>query len=110
MREERMLVTTLVLPIVAGLVAAVFAGKMAGVVVAFVVNFAAGVARLAFESIVQRDAPVPNRGQVFARFETRFQLGWVIAATVPVMITFPGWLGFIAVAAMASVGLVMSRR
>ena len=53
-------------------------------VLAVAVNFAAAVGRLAFESIVQRDAPQANRGRAFAQFETRFQLAWAVAGLIPV--------------------------
>jgi hypothetical protein len=58
------------------------------------VNFAAAIGRLSFESIVQRDGPHANRGQAFAQFETRFQLGWVAAAVLAVLLDLPGQLGF----------------
>ena len=61
------------------------------------VNFAAAVGRLAFESIVQRDAPQANRGRAFAQFETRFQLAWALAGLIPVVIVIPGWVGFLVV-------------
>ena len=60
-------------------------------------NFSAAVGKLAFESIVQRDAPQANRGRAFARFETRFQLAWVVAGVIPVLIVIPGWAGFLVV-------------
>ena len=46
-------------------------------------------AKQAFDSIVQRDAPDANRGRSFARFETRFQLVWVIGALIPIVIPIP---------------------
>ena len=89
-REEVMLVGALALSAVAGLARrASSAASAAGVVLAVVVNFAAAVGRLAFESIVQRDAPQANRGRAFARFETRFQLGWAVAGLIPVLIDDP---------------------
>ena len=100
--EERMVLVALTLPALAGLWAAVVGGAVAGIVVASCANFAAAVGRLSFESLVQRDGPVTNRGQAFAMFETRFQLGWVIAAVVPVLFNLPGRAGF------ALVGLVMA--
>lgn len=100
--EERMLVVSLALPAVAGLWAAVVGGAVAGIAVAASVNLAAAVGRLSFESLVQRDGPVTNRGQAFAMFETRFQLGWVIAAVVPVLFNLPGRAGY------GLVGLVMA--
>ena len=42
--------------------------------------------KLAFDSIVQRDAPDANRGRSFARFETRFQIIWVVGASSPWLI------------------------
>ena len=46
-------------------------------------TLASGVGRMAFDSIVQRDAPDANQGRAFAKFETRFQLSWVVAASHP---------------------------
>lgn len=97
LHEERMLGVALALPAAIGLVAAAVGGPRMGVAVAAVVNFSAAIGRLSFESIVQRDGPAINRGQAFARFETRFQLGWVIAAVIPVLLEIPGGVGFLLV-------------
>jgi hypothetical protein len=96
-REQLMLVGALVLSAAAGVGAAILGGVAAGVMLAVVVNFSAAVGRLAFESIVQRDAPQANRGRAFAKFETRFQLAWAIAGLIPVIIEIPGWVGFLVV-------------
>jgi hypothetical protein len=106
LHEDNMIVVALVLPTLAGVGGAIVGGKLAGIVLAVVVNFGAAVGRLAFESIVQREAPSANHGQAFARFETRFQFGWVIAATVPVVIEIPGALGYLLVGLMTAVALV----
>jgi hypothetical protein len=106
LHEDNMIVVALVLPTVAGVVGAVVGGRAAGIALAVVVNFGAALGRLAFESIVQREAPSANHGQAFARFETRFQFGWVIAATVPVVIEIPGALGYLLVGLMTAVALV----
>lgn len=97
LHEERMLALALALPAVAGIVAAVAGGAAAGISVAAVVGFASATGRLSFESIVQRDGPATNRGQAFARFETRFQLGWVVAAVLPVLLEIPGSVGYLLV-------------
>jgi hypothetical protein len=97
LHEERMITVALALPAAAGLVAAALGGNVAGIAVAFVVNFSAAIGRLSFESIVQRDGPEANRGQAFARFETRFQFGWVIAAVIPVVLEMPGSVGYLLV-------------
>jgi hypothetical protein len=104
-REELMLVGALALSAVAGIGAALTGGVMAGVMLAVAVNFAAAVGRLAFESIVQRDAPQANRGRAFARFETRFQLAWAIAGLIPVIIEIPGWVGFLVVGVVCAVAV-----
>jgi hypothetical protein len=104
--EERMITLALALPAVAGLIGAVLGGPRAGIAVAVVVNFAAAIGRLSFESIVQRDGPATNRGQAFARFETRFQLGWVVAAVLPVLIEMPGSVGFLLVGVVCAAAVV----
>ena len=65
------------------------------------VGVAASAGKLAFDSIVQRDAPDANRGRSFARFETRFQVAWVAGAFIPVVIPLPARLGYLVVAAAA---------
>ena len=61
------------------------------------VNASASIGRMAFESIVQRDAPDANQGRVFALYESRFQLSWVIAGVLPVLFTLPGQVGYLIV-------------
>jgi hypothetical protein len=106
LHEERMIMLALGLPAVAGVVAAVLGTDAAGIAVAVVVGFSAAICRLSFESIVQRDGPAANRGQAFARFETRFQLGWVVAATLPVLLEIPGAAGFLLVGVVSAAALV----
>jgi hypothetical protein len=67
-------------------------------VVAAAVSVGAAAGRLAFDSLVQRDAPDAARGRTFARFETRFQLAWVAGALIPVAVPIPGRLGFLLLA------------
>ncbi len=69
------------------------------------VAVAATCAKLAFDSLVQRDAPDANRGRSFARFEVRFQLVWVVGAVVPVLISIPLHVGFVIVVATAGFAL-----
>ena len=79
LHEERMLTIAASVIAVAGFLAAITGGLGMAIVLAFVVNFSASIGRLAFDSIVQRDAPDANQGRAFAQFETRFQLAWVLA-------------------------------
>lgn len=70
----------------------------ASLIVAATVGVAASVAKMAFDSLVQRDPPEVARSRLFARFEATFQLGWVLAALIPVVAPLPLWGGFLIVA------------
>lgn len=99
--EERILTGALALVAIFGLVAVRVGGRPAAAVLAAAVGVGAGAGKLAFDSIVQRDAPDAVRGRTFARFETRFQLAWVAGAALPVAVRIPsGWgMGLLALAA-----------
>jgi len=72
--------------------------RPAALLLAFAVGLGASVAKTAFDAIVQRDAPDTGRSELFARFETIFQLCWVLAALIPILIPTPLLAGFIVVA------------
>ena len=105
-REESMIVGALGLTTLGAALAAFFGGRMSAALAALLIGFSAALGRLAFDSIVQRDAPEANRGRAFAQFETRFQLAWVAAAFVPVIITLPPRLGFSLLALLGAFGVV----
>ncbi len=107
LREERMLTIALGIIAVAGMFAAVTGGLGMAIVLAFVVNFSGAIGRLAFDSIVQRDAPDANQGRAFAQFETRFQLAWVLAAMPPVAFTLPGAVGFLVVGVIGGAAMAI---
>jgi hypothetical protein len=85
--EERMLMGALLAVALVGLLTARFGTRASVAVLAGTVGIAAAAAKASFDSIVQRDAPDAARGRAFARFETRFQLMWVLGAAAPVFIT-----------------------
>jgi hypothetical protein len=99
--EERILTGALTATVGAALAAALRGGLLGAAVLVIVVGVAASAGKLAFDSLVQRDAPDANRGRSFARFETRFQLVWVVGAFVPVALPLPARLGYVLVAAVA---------
>lgn len=105
-QEESMVLGALGAVGAAGLLAAFQGGRAGAVFLAFMVGFGASLGRLAFDAIVQRDANDANRGRAFAQFETRFQLAWVLAAFVPVLVNLPGWLGFVVVGGFGLFALV----
>jgi MFS family permease len=105
-REERMLVGALVVPTVAGVVLAFAPSPITAALLALALGLGASVARAAFDSIVQRDAPDANQGRAFAQFETRFQLAWVAAGAIPVLVPLPGAVGFLVVAGLCGTAIV----
>jgi Major Facilitator Superfamily len=100
--EERIIVGALVLAMVVGFVAAALGGLAGAGLMAFVVAVSGSAGKLAFDSIVQRDAPDANRGRSFARFEARFQLIWVFGAAIPVIVPIPGRVGYLMIAVVAA--------
>lgn len=105
MSEERILQGALAGTCLAALAAAGFGGLLGAAVVALGLGVGASAGKLAFDSIVQRDAPDANRGRSFARFETRFQLFWVIGGFIPVVVALPDRIGFLVVAGAAGFAL-----
>jgi thiol:disulfide interchange protein len=104
---DTMLLVTVALVAVAGLVAGLVGSITAGLILTALVNAAAAIGRLAFEAIVQQDAPDANRGRAFARFETQNQLAWVAAGVIPVLLSMSGPVGFYVVGVVGAVGCVL---
>jgi hypothetical protein len=103
--EEHIIVGALVITGVVGAITAVVGGLLGAAMLSMTVGATGSAAKQAFDSIVQRDAPDANRGRSFAKFETRFQLVWVIGALIPIVVPIPADIGFaiIAVVAVAAV-------
>ncbi|CAB4322802.1 MAG: MFS transporter [Actinobacteria bacterium] len=104
--EERILIASLILTVIAGALCAFIGGLAGSAVLSMFVGATGSTAKQAFDSIVQRDAPDANRGRSFARFETRFQLVWVIGALIPIVIPLPIVAGFACIAIVAALALV----
>ena len=81
-------------------------GLVGAATISLIIGAASSTAKQAFDAIVQRDAPDANRGRSFARFETRFQLLWVIGALIPILIPIPAEIGFVLIAAVALFAVV----
>jgi hypothetical protein len=76
-------------------------------VLAGAVGVVASATRLGFESLVQREAPEAARGRAFARFETLFQLAWVVGAAVPTIAPVGVRGGLIAASALYAISAVV---
>ncbi len=97
-KEETILIGSLLVPAVVAIFGARGYGRLSVLVVAASVSAGASAGRLAFDSLVQRDAPDAVRGRTFAKFETRFQVAWVAGAFIPVAVPMQGRLGFLVLA------------
>jgi hypothetical protein len=94
MREEVLLASALLVPAVVGIYAAWRDNRSAFVAIALAVAVGAAAGKIAFDSLLQRDGPDHIRGRAFARFETRFQILWVVGALIPVAIPLDSRIGF----------------
>ncbi|MCO5314447.1 MAG: hypothetical protein M9952_16105 [Microthrixaceae bacterium] len=106
--EERIQIGGSLVAVLAGVGAAALSwggdGNLAGyVALAFGTALAAALAKQAFDSTVQRVVAELDRGQVFARYESRFQVGWVFGALIPAVLVVPIGVGAIVAAAIAAV-------
>jgi hypothetical protein len=106
LREEHIVLGALIGVAVTGIVAWRAEGSAMAAVLAFVVAVAASSARLAFDSLVQRDNGDAVQGRAFARFEACFQLVWVVGALLAVLVPFPPWVGGLVVALFTTGGAV----
>ena len=104
--EPGVLVTCLVLMGASAAAAAFRYSLGAALLVAAVVGFGAGASRLAFDSLVQTDAPEQARGRTFVRYETIFQLAWVAGAALASLVPLRSRGGMLTLAAVSLGGLV----
>ncbi len=100
--EERILAFALIGLTGLALLAAVSSGLVGAFIMAAAMALAAQGGKQAFDAIVQRDAPRANLGRTFSRFESRFQLIWVLGALLPVVVPLPARLGYILLASTAA--------
>jgi hypothetical protein len=78
--------------------------------VACITGLGAASARLAFDSLIQRDAPEEVRGRTFARYETLFQICWVAGAGLATAIPFSSASGLRTLGLIAVGGVVLALR
>jgi hypothetical protein len=105
-KEEQLVISALVLIVLAAGTAAYLGGRGAAALISAVVGLAAGAGKLAFDSLVQRDAHQSLHGRSFARFEACFQLLWVTGALVPVLLHISEVPGFVIIAIVTAVAAV----
>jgi Major Facilitator Superfamily len=108
LREPLLLLASLALTAAVAVWAALGFGLLRAGVLAAGVSFGAGGGRLAFDSLLQRDAPDHVRARTFARYETIFQLCWVAGAAVATAVPFGPAAGLGALAWLCLGGLALS--
>lgn len=106
MSEQAMMLFAFLIIGVIGIYAGVVGGITVGIILISVTNGMGSIGRLAFESVVQREAPDANRARTFVRFETLNQLAWVGLGLVAVILTLPGAVGFAVVGVVCMAGSV----
>jgi hypothetical protein len=106
--ERVTLTAALASPAVFALATALRFHRITAVALVFVLGLSASVARRAFDCVVQTEAPHARRGQAYAGLEARLELGWVTGALAAVMVSVPGWLGTVVLAAGLG-GLALGR-
>ena len=96
--EERILLGACALAVLTGVVGLFLSGLGAYTVLALGIATAAALGKQAFDAVVQRDVEETERGRLFARFEARFQMTWVLGALVPAIVHVPVSVGAVAMA------------
>ncbi|MEY2399726.1 MAG: hypothetical protein QOJ00_2900 [Actinomycetota bacterium] len=107
-REQVLLLTALAAMGVAAVFAASHFTLTTAAIVAGTIGLGSSAGRLAFDSLVQRDAPEQIRGRTFARYETIFQLCWVAGAGLATLIPFHARGGMRTLAAICFGGIALS--
>ena len=105
--EERILVSAMVLVVACSAAAFAMDRRLGDCVFTAGVGLGAAAAKLAFDSLVQRDVTEKARGRAFAGFETRFQMAWVLGGLIPVVIGLSDHVGELLVAVLVSAAAVL---
>ncbi len=103
--EELMVVAALSLTAGAAFVAGQWFGFVAAAALAAAAGVAWGVAKLAFDGLLQSTVPASRRGAAFTRSETAFSIAWVAGAIVPTVVPLPASLGL----ALAGLGALAAQ-
>jgi hypothetical protein len=107
-REEAVVVACVSAAGVGALLASQLFGLPLLTVYALISGAAVELARLAFQSLMQRRAPAGALGRVFVRYEVLSQLAWVVGAFIPTLLPISFRLGIVLLAAFYAVLAVIS--
>jgi hypothetical protein len=104
--EERIIMLSLVVAAAFAGLTAFIGGLWAQPLLTAVIALTATTSKPSFDSIAQRHTPPLQQGRAFAKFETRLQLIWVIAAVTAVVIDFSFVAGDIVIAVGCAVSAI----
>lgn len=102
-REEPMVLAALAITAAAAFLAGQWFGLLAAAALAGAAGIAWGVAKLAFDGLLQTTVPANRRGAAFTRSETVFSVAWVLGAIIPTAIPLPASIG-LALVGFAALG------
>lgn len=88
-QEEILLIAGLVVEAILGIVGAAVGDRYIQILLALVIGFVASSGKLAFDSLVQFNILPTNQGKAFSKYETRFQLAWVVGGLIPTIVVLP---------------------
>jgi hypothetical protein len=94
-REEPMVVAALAITAGAAFSTAQWFGLVAAAALAGAAGIAWGVAKLAFDGLLQATVPAARRGAAFTRSETVFSIAWVGGAIIPTTVPMPATVGLV---------------
>jgi len=105
--EEGMLALSVAVPAALALLAGLGFSRLRTLTAALGLGVGSNVARQAFDSLIQRDAPDADVARTFGRFETRFQLAWVFGALIAVVLRLRAWAGLLLLGVLLGLGAVL---
>lgn len=95
LREEGILLLTMIAAAFAGLLVGYWFSMQSATVLVFVIGASSGAAKVAFDALVQKGTSEAGRGFAFARYESILQLAWVLGGLVPLLVAIPSGAGVV---------------
>lgn len=87
---------------------AIFGNIPMATIAALVASGTSAIGKVCLDSSIQDDLPEESRASAFGRSETVLQLGWVLGASLGVLLPPTLWIGFTVVAVLLAIGLVQT--
>lgn len=107
-RPERLVTAVAGVAAAAVIVGAVLFSPVTAVVVILIASTGAALAKIALDSLVQRDVVETFRASAFGRSESFLQLSWVIGGTIALLLpSGSGWIGFTVVGVLVAAWVVV---